>query len=119
MKPIQRVEILVKRYNMSVREFEREVDVSNNSIGAATRRKTSLKDDTLIKILNRFEEISPAWLLMGEGEMLRKDNASDSLTDEAIRKINEMHDLLHKQELERSVEKAKQALENYKKESNR
>lgn len=36
------------------------------------QKLSALSSDTLVVILRKYPEISPAWLLMGEGEMLRK-----------------------------------------------
>lgn len=37
---------------------------------------SSLKSENIIKILIAFPEINPDWLLLGEGEMLRKNNTT-------------------------------------------
>jgi len=80
MKPIKRVEILINFLNLNVSSFEKAIGASNNSIGTAIRRTTSIKDETLNNILNAFPKIDATWLLTGEGEML-KDSIKTSLDD--------------------------------------
>jgi len=74
MKPIERVKEIIQYYGLSISGFEKKIHMSNNSIQTAIKRTASLKDDTLINILKAFPDISPEWLLMGNGKMFRKDN---------------------------------------------
>jgi hypothetical protein len=71
MKPIERVEIIIKNEGLSISAFEKATGMSNNSIQTAIKRKSNLKDDTLNSILIKFKHINPSWLLTGEGVMLR------------------------------------------------
>ena len=78
MKPIERVEKLIKDKGLSVSAFENTVGVSNASIGIAIKRNSNLRDDTLNSILNAFPEISPEWLLTGKGPMLREGSKNSN-----------------------------------------
>lgn len=71
MKPIGRIAILIDHYRTNISSFEKECGLSNNSIGSAIRRNTSIKDETLNKVLSTFKEVSAEWLLTGEGEMMK------------------------------------------------
>ncbi|TDD77083.1 hypothetical protein [Flavobacterium caseinilyticum] len=72
MKPIDRVEKLIKFKGISISAFEQETGMSNNSIQTAIKRQSNLKDSTINSILDTYKDISPIWLLRGEGEMLRE-----------------------------------------------
>ncbi|CAM1362158.1 hypothetical protein TPENAI_20358 [Tenacibaculum litopenaei] len=65
----KRVEKIIVSNHLNVKSFEEKVQVSNNSIGTAIRRKSSFKSNVLNKILIAFPEINPTWLLTGKGEM--------------------------------------------------
>ncbi|CAM1352820.1 MULTISPECIES: hypothetical protein [Tenacibaculum] len=65
----KRVEEIINYKRLNIRSFEEIIDVSNNSIGTAIRRKSSFKSNVLNKILHSFPEINPTWLLTGKGEM--------------------------------------------------
>ncbi|WGH75075.1 hypothetical protein P8625_13485 [Tenacibaculum tangerinum] len=65
----KRVEEIINYKRLNIRSFEEIIQVSNNSIGTAIRRKSSFKSNVLNKILNSFPEINPTWLLTGKGEM--------------------------------------------------
>lgn len=71
MKPIERIELIINRLSIPISEFERVIGVSNNSIGAAIRRKTSIKDETINSILKAYPKLNSRWLLLGEGDMER------------------------------------------------
>lgn len=79
MKPIKRVELIIQYFKTNISSFEKQCDLSNNSIGAALRRNTSLKDDTLNKILRTYPQINPIWLLTGNGDMLINNNKPEAL----------------------------------------
>ncbi|WP_437823229.1 hypothetical protein [Tenacibaculum mesophilum] len=66
----KRVEEVINYKRLNIRSFEEIIDVSNNSIGTAIRRKSSFKSNVLNKILHSFPEINPTWLLTGKEEML-------------------------------------------------
>jgi repressor LexA len=84
MKPIQRVKMLIEDEGISISAFERKVGLSNNSIQTAIKRKANLKDDTIAKILKAYPEISPEWILLGNGTMKRTDiNWSGETVNEA------------------------------------
>lgn len=70
MKPIDRIERIIEYYKTNISNFEKSIGASNNSIGMAIRRKSTVKDDTLNSILNVYPEISAEWLLTGKGNMI-------------------------------------------------
>lgn len=79
MKPIERVEILIKDEGISISAFEKKVGMSNNSIQTAIKRKANLKDDTLNSILSVYTDVSPEWLLTGKGSKYRDKNLGSNL----------------------------------------
>ncbi|WP_417799462.1 hypothetical protein [Tenacibaculum sp.] len=76
----KRVEEIINYNRLNIRSFEEVIDVSNNSIGTAIRRKSSFKSNVLNKILHSFPEINPTWLLTGKEEMLLKGTNEPSST---------------------------------------
>lgn len=91
MKPIERVKEIIRYYGLSISGFEKKIHMSNNSIQTAIKRTASLKDETLNNILTAFPDISPEWLLTGNGKMFRKDNLYHE-TDSNFA-ANEMHNI--------------------------
>jgi len=43
------------------------------------QKKSGLSSDALLKVLSKYPEINPSWLLLGEGEMLK--TAPETTTD--------------------------------------
>ncbi len=70
-KPIDRIRKIIAYKKMLIAPFERAIGASNNSIRAALQRNTNVKGTTLNKVLKRFPDISPEWLLTGQGEMIK------------------------------------------------
>ena len=57
---------------ISRREFYKKTGISRGTLES----NTGITEDTLAKFIATFGEISPDWLLLGKGEMLRKDNTT-------------------------------------------
>lgn len=79
----KRVEEVINYKRLNIRSFEEIIDVSNNSIGTAIRRKSSFKSNVLNKILHSFPEINPTWLLTGKEKMLLTNNSVTNANEPA------------------------------------
>lgn len=77
----KRVEEIINYNRLNIRSFEEMINVSNNSIGTAIRRKSSFKSNVLNKILHTFPEIDPTWLLTGRGTMFLNTKEEDVIND--------------------------------------
>ena len=65
---------------ISVRQFEAMIGSSDGKIAKFMATNSSLKSDTLNKIMEVFPQLSIEWLISGEGEML-KSSADGSLSN--------------------------------------
>ena len=66
-----RISQIIETYNMTPHSFEMRCSLTNGYVRGIKLEIGSLK---LEQILKNFPDISPDWLLLGEGEMLRKDD---------------------------------------------
>lgn len=57
---------------LSIRKFCEIISVNPSNFGASNM-KSSLSSDILSRILNTFPMLSPDWVLLEKGEMLRKN----------------------------------------------
>lgn len=64
---VDRIREVIKHTGLSERAFCREIGASHGFLG----KVKSIGSDKLEKIVVRYPEINPDWLLKGEGEMLR------------------------------------------------
>ncbi len=79
----ERIQLIMQTEDLNITQFAEEIGVNASSIShiISGRNKASL--DIATKILERFTEINPDWLLLGEGRMLRSANkASEEVGDE-------------------------------------
>jgi len=69
---IDRIQLILKSKNLSSTLFADEINVQRSSVShiLTGRNKPSL--DFITKILHAYPEINSEWLLMGEGQMLKK-----------------------------------------------
>lgn len=65
-----RISQIIETYNMTPHSFEMRCSLTNGYVRGIKLEIGSLK---LEQILKNFPDISPDWLILGEGEMLRKD----------------------------------------------
>lgn len=63
-----RILSILKTLNISQGTFEKECGLANGWVSSI---KKSISTESIQRILDKHPEISPAWLVTGEGEMLR------------------------------------------------
>ncbi len=72
-----RLKAFIQSLDMSMREFERSVDVSNGSIASQITNKKAIGSDRVENILHKYPELNVEWLFTGKGEMTRNSNCKD------------------------------------------
>lgn len=72
----QRLKQIAKFYGLSIRGFERECKLTAGYIGSI---RQSVGKQMLDRIVERYPELDPLWILFGDGEMLRKQDSGESV----------------------------------------
>ncbi|MGJ1412666.1 hypothetical protein ACR78Z_23625 [Sphingobacterium thalpophilum] len=72
----QRVLRIAEAKGISKTEFFREVGLSYANFKGG-QKNTALSSDAMIAILTQHPDVSPAWLLLGEGRMWRGSRGND------------------------------------------
>ena len=73
MKTIERVYKYLDFIGIKAIPFEKKVGLSNGYLGKQLVRKADLGEGILMKIIENCPEISPEWLLTGNGSMLKNE----------------------------------------------
>ncbi len=73
---IKRLFEYIKAKKISIRQFEIAVGFSNGSLSSQIKSNKSIGSDRLEKILHTYTDLSPDWLMTGEGEMIKSNNSS-------------------------------------------
>lgn len=71
---VDRLKQYIDTKGIPIATFERSVGMSNASFGKSLKNKGAIGTDKLENILSIYPDISPSWLLTGEGPMLRTDS---------------------------------------------
>ena len=69
---VDRLKQYIDTKGIPIATFERSVGMSNASFGKSLKNKGAIGTDKLENILSIYPDISPSWLLTGEGPMLRE-----------------------------------------------
>lgn len=89
---------IIEFYGLKTSQFEQKIGVSNGAIRNSMRRKGGLSSDILSKILDKYPEISPDWLLLGKGEMLRENVAKESENKASTAETAEFLEIIKQQQ---------------------
>ena len=68
---LERIKQYIDYKSISVAAFEKSIGMSNASYGKCLKKGGAIGTDKLENILSVYPDISPNWLLTGNGEMLR------------------------------------------------
>jgi transcriptional regulator with XRE-family HTH domain len=95
---VDRISLLLKAKNISASQFADEISVQRSSIShvLSGRNKPSL--EFVQKILKRYPEINPDWLLFGKGPMNMEFNLFSEVSESIPVKEEAIHNALKKQE---------------------
>lgn len=79
---LERLKEYIDYRGISVAAFERSIGMANASFGKSLKNKGAIGTDKLEKILSIYSEISPVWLMTGEGNMLKSPSSPSTPIDE-------------------------------------
>jgi hypothetical protein len=67
---LNRIKEYLDYRGMSVASFERAIGMANASFGKSLKTGGTIGADKIEKILRKFPEINPIWLITGDGDMI-------------------------------------------------
>lgn len=74
---VERIIDYLKRKGIAVSAFERDLGLGNATLSKAYRTGGAIGTDKLEKIVSSCKDLSPFWLVTGEGEMLVSEKKED------------------------------------------
>lgn len=75
----ERLTFLIEHYNMSVRAFSSAIGATDTNTRNYIDRGSKPNSEYLEKLLRRFNDINPSWLLLGEGEPFNGETPNTSV----------------------------------------
>lgn len=103
----ERIKKLIEYYGLSIYAFEQKISASEGQIYKGLSRKKGFQSATIVKILEVFPDISPDWLLLGKGEMLRQNSVKND--DEGVPMVKIPADVWEAMQLQTASLKEKDA----------
>jgi len=69
-RTIHRLEIFINHLNISLKDFEISIEVSNGYMGKQIKRGGSIGSNIIEKVLKAYPQLNVVWLITGKEEML-------------------------------------------------
>lgn len=110
----ERILLIAGHAKLSKIEFFKDLGMSYANF-KGEQKKSGLSSDALLKVLSKYPEINPSWLLLGEGEMLRiaplAEAEKDSVTVQPSEELHPEYELT--QVIYDKVQNISQLIEGY------
>ena len=78
---LNRLKEYIDLKGLSISAFEKSIGMSNASFGKQLKKKGAIGTDKLEHILTVYSDLSPLWLMTGEGEMLKTNTINQELNN--------------------------------------
>lgn len=72
---VERIGEIVAGKGISMRSFEKNIGVSNGAIGNAIKKRADIGSSVVSRIIEKYSDVNPIWLLTGEGNMLKESTS--------------------------------------------
>ena len=105
---VERILLVLKVKNLSPSKFADEIGVQRSSMSHIMSGRNLPSLDLVTKIMNRFPDINPEWLLMGIGQMIKTTQID--LFDQNISSIENKIESASEPEIETIIEDKKESL---------
>lgn len=106
-----RIRKVIEYYGLSVNQFEQRICTTRGKIYKGLERNSDFGSTTISKILDHCDIISPDWLLLGKGEMLRKETpSSPQMIDRLLVELSMANEKIGELKYQLKQEKEKVAL---------
>lgn len=79
LKTIDRLMLFINHSGLSARQFDLSIGASNGYTLRMQKNRASIGSDVIENILNTYPDLNVVWLLTGNGEMLKSQQAADIL----------------------------------------
>lgn len=73
MEISERISLIIKEKNLSIRAFSKSISFADTTIGNIISGKSEPGYKVLYAICKQYDDISPAWLILGIGEMYKDE----------------------------------------------
>ena len=84
----KRLSILIDNEGINITALEKLIGASKGVLSRGKRKSTSISIEWVIKIVEKYRQYDANWLLLGEGEMLKKVTKSDEAEVTFLRENN-------------------------------
>jgi len=80
----ERLAFIMKAKNLSMTQFAEEINIQRSNMSHVMNGRNKASLDFVSRILKRFPDINPDWLLFGKGSMHRGDDGTETASSEEV-----------------------------------
>lgn len=99
MKAIERIYKYIEYQCIKVSDFEKKNSLSNGYLGKMRVRNADIGESIMLQILENCPDLSPLWLLLGEGEMLRTQRDEQPECSGSTTEIELLKEVIHNKDV--------------------
>jgi len=81
MKAIERIYQYIDYKKINKSDFEKKCGISNGYLGKMHQRNADIGESILVQIIEYCPDISPEWLIIGQGTMIKGEEAEIKTID--------------------------------------
>lgn len=79
----QRIRLFIDYLGINDNQFAKNICITQSVIASMFSRKTEPSTKVITAILNTYANLSAEWLLRGEGNMIKHENANETIHESA------------------------------------
>ncbi|MCF8230667.1 MAG: helix-turn-helix domain-containing protein [Bacteroidales bacterium] len=104
---VDRLEHLLQTKNLSASQLADETGIQRSIMSHVMNGRNKASLDFVLRILKRFKDINPDWLLLGRGSMIRDNDLFNQEQSEAMESVKKENQELKQQneQLQQTIQK--------------
>ena len=94
---VERLELLLKTKNLSASQLADETGIQRSIMSHVMNGRNKASLDFIMRILKRYKDVNPDWLLFGKGPMIKDNTLFDNEENSQLEELKKENQELKKQ----------------------
>lgn len=94
---VERLQLLLQTKNLSASQLADETGIQRSIMSHVMNGRNKASLDFILRVLKKYPDINPDWLLFGKGPMIRDNNLFDQDQSDELEEVKKQNQQLKKQ----------------------